>query len=362
MDSGRLADVLRRFLQVKMKSSIHSLLPDELAAFCKEQGQPAFRAKQIWNWLYVKRVSSFDEMKNLPSALRGLLTGHFVFHDLEKIETKGGKGDTQKLLFRLADRELIETVIIPAPRQQRNTVCVSCQIGCLFGCAFCASGQKGMIRSLTAGEIIGEVLEVARELGERPNNVVFMGIGEPFDNYDEVMRAVRILNHPDGFNIGARKMTISTCGVVPGILRLAEEGLQVELSVSLHAPDDDTRDRLMPVNARWPISELMAACKKYTAQTNRIITFEYTLVRDFNDRPEHAERLVRLLRRFPCRVNLIPLSPVKEFEGERSEKESMRYFFQTLERAGINVTLRDSKGSALKAACGQLRAGRDAAT
>ncbi|MFA7369830.1 MAG: 23S rRNA (adenine(2503)-C(2))-methyltransferase RlmN [Kiritimatiellales bacterium] len=341
-----------------MNSSIHGLFLAELEAFCKEQGQPAFRAKQIWDWLYVKRVSSADEMKNLPAPLRELLADHFSFQCLEKLETKGAPGETQKLLLKLADGELIETVIIPAPRRQSNTVCVSSQVGCRFGCAFCASGQKGVVRNLSAGEIVGEVLEVAKMLGGRPDNVVFMGIGEPFDNYDEVLRAIRILNHPDGLCIGARRITISTCGVVSGIQRLADEGLQVELSVSLHAPDSEVRSRVMPVNETWPLEELMAACADYTAETNRIITFEYTLIKGLNDSEAQAHQLVKLLRKFSCRVNLIPLSPVEEFDGERPDAETMKIFLETLEKAGINTTFRDSKGSALKAACGQLRARR----
>jgi len=184
-----------------------------------------------------------------------------------------------------------------------------------------------------------------------------MGIGEPFDNYDEVMRAIRIMNHPDGLCIGARRITISTCGVISGIQRLAEEGLQVELSVSLHAPDEEVRSKLMPVNETWPFDELLAACADYTAKTKRIITFEYTLIKDVNDSAAQARQMVKLLKKFPCRVNLIPLSPVEEFDGERPASETMKAFFQTLEKAGINTTLRDSKGSALKAACGQLRAG-----
>jgi len=341
-----------------VNSSIHGLFLAELEAFCKEQGQPAFRAKQIWDWLYVKRVSSADEMKNLPAPLRELLADHFSFQCLEKLETKGAPGETQKLLLKLADGELIETVIIPAPRRQSNTVCVSSQVGCRFGCAFCASGQKGVVRNLSAGEIVGEVLEVAKMLGGRPDNVVFMGIGEPFDNYDEVLRAIRILNHPDGLCIGARRITISTCGVVSGIQRLADEGLQVELSVSLHAPDSEVRSRVMPVNETWPLEELMAACADYTAETNRIITFEYTLIKGLNDSEAQAHQLVKLLRKFSCRVNLIPLSPVEEFDGERPDAETMKIFLETLEKAGINTTFRDSKGSALKAACGQLRARR----
>ena len=340
------------------KQSIYGLLPSELEIFCKENSQPAFRAKQVWDWLYGKYVSSFDQMKNLPAPLRTLLAEHFSFHALEKLETTGASGETQKLLFELADREMIETVIIPAPKRGTNTVCLSSQVGCVFGCAFCASGQKGVIRNLTAGEMVTEVMEVARELGERPNNVVYMGIGEPFDNYDEVMKSIRILNHPDGLNIGARKITVSTCGVVPGIQRFAEEGIQVELSVSLHAPDSSTRSKIMPVNETWPLEELMNACEAYTQKTNRIITFEYTLIKDLNDKPEDARELVKLLRRFPCRVNLIPLSPVEEFDGERSTPEAIQNFFQILEKAHINTTLRDSKGKNLKAACGQLRSRR----
>lgn len=338
--------------------SIHGLLIEEIETFCKERGQPPFRAKQVWDWLYVKRVESFDDMKNLPAPFRAHLAEGVTFQGLEKLETNGEPGETQKLLFKLGDSELIETVIIPAPKRGTNTACLSCQVGCRFGCAFCASGQKGVVRNLTAGEIVGEVMEVAKLLGGRPDNVVFMGIGEPFDNYDEVLKAVRILNHPDGLCIGARRITVSTCGVVPGIQRLAEEGLQVELSVSLHAPDEEIRSRLMPVNASWPLDELLDACRAYTEKTNRIITFEYTLIKNLNDSAEQARELVRLLRRFPCRVNLIPLSPVEEFDGERPDSETIKQFFQTLENAGINTTLRDSKGSALKAACGQLRARR----
>jgi 23S rRNA (adenine2503-C2)-methyltransferase len=348
------------------KPSIHGLLLEEIAAFCKEQGQPAFRAKQIWDWLYVKRVSLVEEMQNLPAPFRAQLADRFVFQSLEKLETKGDPGETQKLLFRLGDNEMIETVIIPAPKRGTNTVCLSSQVGCRFGCAFCASGQKGVIRNLTAGEIVGEVMEVAKVLGPstgsgqacRPDNVVFMGIGEPFDNYDEVMKAVRIMNHPDGLCIGARRITISTCGVVSGIQQLADEGLQVELSVSLHAPDTDVRSRLMPVNETWPMEELLDVCRSYTEKTKRIITFEYTLIKGVNDSAEQARSLVKLLKKFPCRVNLIPLSPVEEFDGERPDSETMQAFAQVLERAGINTTLRDSKGSNLKAACGQLRARR----
>ncbi|MFA5689717.1 MAG: 23S rRNA (adenine(2503)-C(2))-methyltransferase RlmN [Kiritimatiellales bacterium] len=343
-----------------MKPAVYGVPFAELKAFCAEQGQPAFRAKQVFDWLYKQHVSSFDEMKNLPAAFRNQLEKSFSICPAMLIEITGTAGQTQKLLFKLTDNELIETVIIPAPRTGRNTVCVSSQVGCAFRCAFCASGQKGIIRNLTAGEIIGQVTVIAGMLGKRPDNIVFMGIGEPFDNYDEVLCAIRILNSAEGFEIGARRITISTCGLIPGIRRLGEEGLQVELSVSLHAPDNELRSQLMPVNKRWPFAELLAACEEYTAKTKRIITFEYTLINHVNDSPAQAHQLAQRLKTFPCRVNLIPLSPVAEFSGERSDPETMQEFCRCLKKSGINTTLRDSKGVSLKAACGQLRSQKTA--
>jgi 23S rRNA (adenine2503-C2)-methyltransferase len=342
---------------MNLKPSIHGLLFAELEEFCRSQGLPKFRAKQIWDWLYAKRISSFDDMGNLPVQLRNLLAERFVFWTLETIETSGAFGETQKLLLKLADNELIETVLIPAC--DRRTVCLSTQVGCKMACAFCASGQCGFRRNLTAAEIVEQVLLAAELYGDRPTNIVYMGVGEPFDNYDETIKSVRILNDSNGLNIGARKITISTSGVIPGIKRLAEEGIQVELSVSLHATDDKLRSKLMPINKRWSLIDLMDACATYTEKTKRIITFEYTLIKDLNDSPEQARELVRLLKKFSCRVNLIPLSAVEEFDGKRSTPGAIKYFFQMLEKAGINVTLRDSKGSALKAACGQLRARRE---
>ncbi len=336
--------------------SIHGLLQEKLNLFCKEQGEPAFRARQIWDWLYIKRVSSFEEMRNLPVAFRAQLAERFVFQSVKKLETKGVPGKTQKLLLNLADDEVIETVLIPT--RTRRTVCLSTQIGCKMACVFCASGQGGFRRSLMAGEMVEQVLLAAEELGGRVTNIVYMGIGEPFDNYDETIRSIRILNDPDGMGLGARKMTISTSGIIPGIQRLAEEEMQVELSVSLHAPENELRSMLMPVNRRYALDALIDACSAYTQKTNRIITFEYTLVDGLNDRLEHAHKLVDLLKKFPCRINLIPLSPVEEFAGRHANADAMKSFFQIVKNAGINATLRDSKGSALQAACGQLRAHR----
>lgn len=332
---------------------IHGIYLSELQDWLEQAGEKKFRARQIWQWLYHHQVQNWDEMKNIPKALREKLEAGFIFHALEKVEVQESSTGTRKILSQLIDGELIEEVLIPAA--DRRTVCVSSQVGCMFGCAFCASGQLGVKRNLKAGEIVGELLAAQREYGERVTNLVFMGIGEPFDNYDEVMRAIRIMNDPDGFCLGARRITISTCGVVPGIQRLEDEGLQVELSVSLHAPSNDVRDGLMPVNVSWSLDELMETCRLYTQRTNRIITFEYTMIRDVNDTAEQCEELVGLLSRFPCRVNLIPLSEIDEYEGKTSRRESVEYFIRRLEGAGINTTVRWSKGVDVNAACGQLR-------
>jgi len=336
-----------------LKPLIHGLLFEELTAAVKELGIPAFRAKQLWHWLYVQRVGSWDAMKNLSAELRLQLAEHFELAPVKQLELTGVEGDTRKLLAGLVDGECVEEVLLPSG--VRRTVCVSSQVGCKFACAFCASGQAGFRRNLTAGEIVGQVLLAAAVWGDRPGNIVFMGVGEPLDNYDEVLRAIRILNHGDGLAVGARRITLSTCGVIPGIQRLADEGLQIELSVSLHATDDATRSRLMPVNQRYPLAEVLAACKEYAEATKRIITFEYTLVRGLNDSAAQAEQLARLLAPLPARVNLIPLSPVEGFAGEPSTADVSRQFIRVLEQAGLNATLRDSQGSRIKAACGQLR-------
>ena len=320
---------------------------------------PAFRAPQIWRWLYAQRIRDWARMKNIPASLRTDLASRFLLDAVTCAEVKGQDAGPRKILARLPDGEAVEAVLLPSFDGRRRTVCVSSQAGCKFHCAFCASGQAGFGRNLGAGEIVGQVLLASDAFGENPSNVVFMGIGEPFDNYDRVLKAIRILNDPDGLAIGARKITISTCGVIPGIRRLAEEGLQVELSVSLHAPDNALRTRLMPVSKTYPLEALLEACREYFERTRRLITFEYTLIRGVNDSVEHARALVRRIRPLTCRVNLIPLSRVDEFPCEGSTPDAARMFIETLARAGINATLRDSMGSTLKAACGQLRyAGR----
>ncbi len=336
-----------------MKTALQGYLPDELKALCQEAGQPAFRAKQLWQWLQVQGASDWADMGNLPRALKEALDATTTPAPLRAVKESGEASGTRKWLFALEDGETLETVLIPA--RDRNTVCVSSQVGCKMGCVFCASGKGGFVRGLSAGEIVAQVQLVAGALGKRPDNVVFMGMGEPFDNYDEVLRAVRILNHPEGLNIGARRMTLSTSGVIPGIQRLAGEGIQVELSVSLHAPNPEVRRRLMPIENRYPMEELLEVCSAYTAQTKRHITFEYTLIKGVNDSLQDAEELATRLRPFPCRINLIPLSPVDEFEGDAPSRSAMESFLRTVERRGVEGTLRDSKGKNVDAACGQLR-------
>ena len=329
---------------------------EELEALCTAAGEGTFRGRQLWEWMQKGHALSWEAKCNVPKRLLESLRGEgWEVAALVPLAESADAGGTTKWLSRLRDGEAVETVRIPGGGG-RVTVCVSTQVGCKMGCAFCATGKSGFARSLEAGEIVGQVHLVAAASGlPRPDNVVFMGMGEPFDNYDEVLRAVRILNDGTGLGIGARRMTISTCGVVPGIRRLAGEGLQVELSVSLHAPNPELRRRLMPIERRWPMDELLAACADYTARTKRLITFEYTLVGGFNDRPEHADELAARLRRFPCRVNLIPLSPVEGFAGKAPPREAIQAFLRRLERGGVEGTVRESKGKGVDGACGQLR-------
>lgn len=340
-------------MDLTTRNLIYDLARDELASACLACGAPPFRADQVWRWLYVQRVTSWEAMANVPKSFRQELAQRYRLDAAGMVDVKGEEHETRKILVSLPDGEQVEVVLIPAAR--RRTVCVSSQVGCKFGCVFCASGQAGFLRNLTAGEIVVQVLFAAQAWGHMPTNVVFMGIGEPFDNYEAVLKAVRILNDNDGLNIGARRITISTCGVVPGIERLAGEGLQVELSISLHAVDDTLRSHLLPVNTRYPLSELLAACSDYVERTRRILTFEYTLIKGVNDSTAQARQLAECLRTIPCRVNLIPLSPVKEYAYECPAPEVAQTFIEILDRAGIHATLRMSKGNTLQAACGQLR-------
>lgn len=337
-----------------------SLLQPDWLEVCKAARQPAFRARQIWKWLYQERVDNWESMTNLPAAWRKELAVSHPLTPWAAEERQVADDGVTKLLLTCRDGQAIETVLIPA--DERLTLCVSTQAGCAFGCAFCATGRGGYVRDLDAGEIVGQYMAASRAAAPRRiTNLVVMGMGEPFANYDATLRAVRIFNDYDGIGIGARRITLSTCGVVPGIRRLARENLQVELSVSLHAPTDELRSRIMPVNRKWPLAELLEACAEYTERTGRIITFEYTLVDGLNDSPEHADALLARIRPVRGRVNLIPLSPVEGYEGRTPTRATCEAYARRLSQGGLNVTLRQSRGGGIDAACGQLRLRRSAA-
>lgn len=333
----------------------------ELEKLLTGWGEPLYRVRQLWEWIYKHLVDDFQQMTNLPKGLRQRLGEEFSIKTLEPVETlESADGSTRKVLFRLLDGETIESVFMNY--QQRRTVCVSTQVGCPIGCPFCATGRSGFRRNLKPGEIIAQVLHFAREVKRvkedtvKPvTNVVFMGMGEPFLNYEATLQSVKILNDQKGFNLGARRFTISTVGIVPGIRRLAEEGLQVELAVSLHAPNDEIRDRLVPVNKGYPIKRLLIACQEYVKKTNRRITFEYVLINGVNDSIAHARELAALLGDMLCHINLIAMNPIPGVSMGPPPKHRVLAFEEELKRHGLSVTLRTSKGTDIQAGCGQLR-------
>ena len=330
-----------------------SILPNEWKSILKERGMRAFRADQILQALYRDYITDWDQATTLPKDFREQLKVEFPITKTKTLEVSKSSDGTQKLLIGLEDGESVETVLIPATG--RFTQCISTQVGCGMGCAFCASGARGVVRSLAADEIVAEYM-AGRALGEI-TNIVVMGMGEPFANYDETMRALKLINAGRGPNLGARHITLSTCGVVPGFAKLAAEGIQFELSVSLHAPNDALRDELMPVNRKWPIDELLAACAAYTKATKRIITFEYTVIKGVNDSRECAEELARQVKRVPmAKVNLIPLSPVSHRPDFKTPDErTMLMFLDVLMKNHVQTMLRRSRGKDADAACGQLR-------
>lgn len=330
-----------------------SILPDEWKSVLTERALRPFRADQILQSLYRDYIDDWDLATTLPKDLRETLKAEFPITRAEVLDVSESHDGTKKLLVGFEDGNSVETVLIPATG--RFTQCISTQVGCAMGCAFCASGSQGIVRSLSSDEIVAQYM-LGRRFGEI-TNIVVMGMGEPFMNYDETMRALKLINAGKGPNLGARHITISTCGVVPGFERLRSEGIQFELSVSLHAPNDALRNELMPVNRRWPIEELVRACSEYTASTKRIITFEYTIIKGVNDSRASAEELARLVRRVPmAKVNLIPLSPVAHRPDFRTPDEStMMMFLDVLMKNRIQTMLRRSRGKDADAACGQLR-------
>lgn len=316
-------------------------------------GEKPFRAEQIFQWLYEEKVKTFDEMTNLSLELRKKLQENYTICNFNILKKQEAKDGTIKYLFDVLDGNAIETVLMSY--HHGYSICVSSQIGCKMGCKFCASTGIKFIRSLTSGEIVEQILAVEQDTGIRISNVVFMGIGEPLDNYENVVNAIRIINHPKGLNIGARHISISTSGLVPNIYRLAEENIQCTLSISLHATNNEKRSAMMPINNRYPIEELMQACKDYIAKTNRRISFEYALAKDNNDNLEDAKQLVKLLHGMLCHVNLIPINKIENGNFTKSSNENIMKFRDYLNDHGIVATIRRELGSDIDAACGQLR-------
>lgn len=343
------------------KNDLLGFFPQELEELMVKWGEPRYRGRQLFQWLHKQRVRDFAVMTNLPKVLRERLAQELPLIPAERLQVQTSPLDeTVKFLLRLKDGETVETVLLHY--EYGYTVCVSSQVGCALGCTFCASSLGGFRRDLTAGEMIEQVLAatdfLAKEHGSpaaRVGHIVVMGMGEPLLNYDQVLRFLRLAHEPEGLNISYRHMTISTAGIVPGIRRLAREDLPVTLAISLHAPNDDLRRRLMPVAQKYPLDELFAACREYVAITGRRITFEYALISGVNDRPEHALELAQRLGNMLAHVNLIPLNPVPERGYERSPAVAVEKFQKILLRAGIEATVRRELGTEIDAACGQLR-------
>ena len=327
----------------------------ELENFIKELGEPKFRAKQVFQWMYRDGgVTDWDQMNNVPKSLRSKLAEEASLGILKPIQVQVSRLDgTRKYLFELEDGNAIESVFMKY--KYGNSICVSSQAGCCMGCKFCASGMDGLVRDLTPGEIIGQLLAAEKDTGERINHVVVMGTGEPFDNYDNLASFIRLLHDPNGLNLSLRNITVSTCGLVPGIERFAEDFPQVNLAISLHAPNDEIRGRTMPVSKAYPMPQLLQACRSYAEKTGRRVTFEYTLIKGVNDQPEHAEELVQRLRGMLCHVNLIPLNTVKESGFDTTAKKDAERFRMQLESKGIPATIRRELGDDIDGACGQLR-------
>ena len=336
------------------KTDIKSLTLPGLKEYVSQLGEPAFRAGQIFDWLHNKRVLDFGEMTNLSAALREKLAENCYITRLTVERQLVSKLDgTTKFLYRLPDGNCIETVWMEY--QHGNSLCISTQVGCRQGCRFCASTLGGLVRNLTPSEMLEQIYETVRQKGKRVDSLVLMGIGEPLDNFENVMDFLTLISDPKGYQLGQRHISLSTCGLVDRIEELAQRKMQITLSISLHGTNNETRSRTMPVNDRHPLEQLMAACRSYIQQTGRRISFEYALIAGVNDSPEDARQLAALLKGMLCHVNLIPVNPVKERGFTRGSRESIRRFADLLTQLGINATVRRELGSDINAACGQLR-------
>lgn len=334
------------------KNYLTGLTLEELRKVLGDWGRPQFHAEQIWAWIYKRGITDFEAMSDLPLDLRKLLRENFYSLGLRLVKRLFSRDGTEKSLLELSDGHLIEVVSIP--QRKRVTACISTQVGCSFACRFCASSLGKFKRNLTPAEMIGEVLYLRSTKGL--THLVFMGIGEPLDNYEHLLQTIRMIISPSAFNIGARRITVSTCGIIPGIKRLANEALQIELSISLHAADDKTRTSLMPINKRYPLRELVAVSKEYTEKTRRQLTFDYILIRGLNSSLKDAQGLSLLLKGIRlAKVNLIPANPIRELKIEPPSGQEISSFRDSLRQVGIKATVRKARGQDIEAACGQLR-------
>ncbi len=336
------------------KKDLKALTFDELKVEVEAMGEKGFRTKQIYAWMHERCARSIDEMTDISEKLRERLKKEYEFTSLEKVTVQTSKKDgTKKYLFKLKDGECVESVFMPY--EHGNSVCISSQVGCRMGCRFCASTIDGLVRNLSAAEMLDQIYSITRDTNERVSNVVVMGTGEPLDNYDNLVRFIRMLTDENGLNVSQRNVTVSTCGLVPEILRLADEDFKITLALSLHAPTDEQRRKLMPIANKYSIDELMDAVDRYFKKTGRRITFEYSLVAGENDSKEDAKRLSELAGKRGCHINLIPVNPVKERNYKRPDKQYIDVFKNMLEKNRINVTIRRGMGSDIDGACGQLR-------
>ena len=333
---------------------IKSMTPSEVSELIVSLGDKKFRAKQIYQWMHQKLVASYDEMTNVPAALRRKLAAEYPLTVLEPVRVQISQIDgTRKYLFRLSDGNLIESVLMKY--HHGNSVCISSQVGCRMGCRFCASTIDGLVRGLLPSEMLEQIYRIQKDIGERVDNVVVMGSGEPFDNFDNLLRFIELLNNEEGLNISARNLTVSTCGIVPKIYELADMQPQITLAISLHSPNDELRRSIMPVANKYSIDEIMKACRYYVEKTGRRITFEYSLVKDVNDTDECAMQLVHLVKGIKCHVNLIPVNPIKERDYKQTAQAGVNHFRSRLEKCGVNATVRREMGRDIDGACGQLR-------
>lgn len=335
-------------------NNILDLNLSELIKWMEYNGESKFRGKQVFDWVYKKGIFNFESMTNIPKKTIQKLKESFCIGIPEVLEVHNSMIDnTKKFLFEYSDGNIIETVVMKY--KYGNSICVSTQVGCRMGCKFCASTVEGMIRNLTSGEIIAQILKAQAELGERISNVVLMGSGEPLDNFENVLKFIELVNSDETLNIGQRHITMSTCGIVPKIEELGDKNFQITLAISLHAPNDEIRKTMMPIANKYSIKELMEACRYYFNKTNRRISFEYALVKGVNDKKENAEELCAILKGFSCHVNLIPINEIKENSFKKSRMEDINRFKDALIKNGIETTIRREMGSDINAACGQLR-------